>query len=153
MSVDILGTSWDQCRSMVQYSFTSTETRRLVRRDSPGRPPRLSHSSWTMNSGLPTRNPSNKIMGSNLTRWAKWRLQNVTQAGSTIMQTAKYGDRQTDRQTGRQTDRQTDRQMNWLTQKQTDRLVIVSNRNTQSQVTVFLLLLLFSIIINQLCNK
>ena len=31
MSVDILGTSWDQCPSMVQYSFTSTETRRLVR--------------------------------------------------------------------------------------------------------------------------
>ena len=27
---------------MVQYSFTSTETRRLVRTDSPGRPPRLS---------------------------------------------------------------------------------------------------------------
>ena len=27
---------------------TSTETRRLVRTDSPGRPPRLSHSSWTM---------------------------------------------------------------------------------------------------------
>ena len=48
MSVDILGTSWDQCRSMVQYSFTSTETRRLVRTDSPGRPPRLSHSSWAM---------------------------------------------------------------------------------------------------------
>ena len=47
MSVDILGTSWDQCRSMVQYSFTSTETRRLVRTDSQGRPPRLSHSSWT----------------------------------------------------------------------------------------------------------
>ena len=48
MSVDLLGTSWDQCRSMVQYSFTSTETRRLVRTDSSGRPPRLSHSSWTM---------------------------------------------------------------------------------------------------------
>ena len=48
MSADILGTSCDQCRSMVQYSFTSTETRRLVRTDSPGRPPRLSHSSWTM---------------------------------------------------------------------------------------------------------
>ena len=48
MSADILGTSWDQCRSMVQYGFTSTETRRLVRTDSPGRPPRLSHSSWTM---------------------------------------------------------------------------------------------------------
>ena len=27
---------------MVQYSFTSTETRRLVRTDSPGRPPGLS---------------------------------------------------------------------------------------------------------------
>ena len=39
MSVDLLGTNWDQCRSMVQYSFTSTETRRLVRTDSPGRPP------------------------------------------------------------------------------------------------------------------
>ena len=48
MSVDILGRSWDRCRSMVQYSFTSTETRRLVRTDSPGRPPRLSRSSWTM---------------------------------------------------------------------------------------------------------
>ena len=43
MSVDILGTSCDQCQSMVQYIFTSTETRRLVRTDSPGRPPRLSH--------------------------------------------------------------------------------------------------------------
>ena len=48
MSADILGTSWDQCRSMVQCSFTSTETRRLVRTDSSGRPPRLSHSSWTI---------------------------------------------------------------------------------------------------------
>ena len=50
MSVDILGTSCDQCRSMVQYSFMSMETRRLVRTDSPGQPPRLSHSSWTMES-------------------------------------------------------------------------------------------------------
>ena len=49
-SVDILGTSCDQCRSTVQYSFTSTETRRLIRTDSPGPPPRLSHSSWTMKS-------------------------------------------------------------------------------------------------------
>ena len=48
MSVDIFGTSWDQCRSKVQYSFTSTETGRLVGTDSPGRPPRLSHISWTM---------------------------------------------------------------------------------------------------------
>ena len=52
MSVDILETSWDQCRSMVQYSFTSTETRRLVRTDSPGRPTRLSHSSWTMRTDV-----------------------------------------------------------------------------------------------------
>ena len=48
MSVDILGTSCDQCRSTVPYIFTSTETRRLVRTDSPGQPPRLSHSSRTM---------------------------------------------------------------------------------------------------------
>ena len=45
MSVDILGTSRDQCVSMVQYCFTSTATIRLVRKESPGRPPRLSHSS------------------------------------------------------------------------------------------------------------
>ena len=50
MSVDILGTSWDQCVSTVQYGFTSTETIRLFRTDSPGRPPRLSHSSWTKNN-------------------------------------------------------------------------------------------------------
>jgi len=43
MSVDILRTSWDQCVSMAQYCFTSTETIRLVRTESPGRPPRLSH--------------------------------------------------------------------------------------------------------------
>ena len=48
MSADILGTSCDQCRSTVQQFFTSTETRRLVRTDSSGQPPRLSHSSWTM---------------------------------------------------------------------------------------------------------
>ena len=49
---DILGTSCDQWRSMVQYCLTSTETRRLFRTDSPGRPPRLSHSSWTKNMSL-----------------------------------------------------------------------------------------------------
>ena len=37
-------------RNMVQYCFTSTETRRLVRTDSLGRPPRLSHCSWTMST-------------------------------------------------------------------------------------------------------
>ena len=52
MSADVLGASCDRCRSMVQYSFTSTETISLVRTDSPGWPPRLSHSSWTM-SHLP----------------------------------------------------------------------------------------------------
>ena len=33
---------------MVQYSFASTGTRRLVRTDSPGRPPRHSSCSWTV---------------------------------------------------------------------------------------------------------
>ena len=40
--VDILGTN---CDSMVQCCFTSTETVRLVRTGSPGRPPQLPHSS------------------------------------------------------------------------------------------------------------
>ena len=46
--VDILGTNCDQCMCMVQCCFTSTETIRLIRTGSPGRPPRLSHSSWTL---------------------------------------------------------------------------------------------------------
>ena len=46
MSVDILGTNCDQCWSTVQYCFTSTETIRLVRMESPGWPPQLAHSSW-----------------------------------------------------------------------------------------------------------
>ena len=48
MSVDILGTKRDQCLSMVQCCFTSTETIRLIRTGSPGRPPRLPHSSRTL---------------------------------------------------------------------------------------------------------
>ena len=48
MSVDILGTSWDQCVSTVRYFFTSTETTRLVRTESPGRTPRTPHSSWAL---------------------------------------------------------------------------------------------------------
>ena len=36
MSVDILGTTCDQCLSMVQCCFTSTETMRLIRTESPG---------------------------------------------------------------------------------------------------------------------
>ena len=52
MSVDILGTNCDQCRSMVQCCFTSTETVRLIRTESSGRPPRLSHSSWTLRVGV-----------------------------------------------------------------------------------------------------
>jgi len=39
MSVDILGTNCDQCRSMVQCCFTSTETVRLITTGSPGRQP------------------------------------------------------------------------------------------------------------------
>ena len=50
MSVDILGTNCDQCRSMVQCCFTSTETVRLFRTERQGQPPRLSHSSWTLSS-------------------------------------------------------------------------------------------------------
>ena len=38
----------DQCWSTVQCCFTSTETIRLIRTGSPGRPPRLWHSSWTL---------------------------------------------------------------------------------------------------------
>ena len=46
MLVDIiLWTNCDQCLGMVQCCFTSTETVRLFRTESPGRPPRLSHSS------------------------------------------------------------------------------------------------------------
>ena len=48
MSDDILRTNCDQCRSTVQCCFTSTETVRLVRTESPGWPPRLSHSTWTL---------------------------------------------------------------------------------------------------------
>ena len=42
MSVAVLGTYCDQCLSMVQCCFTSTETIRLIRTGIPGRPPRLS---------------------------------------------------------------------------------------------------------------
>ena len=48
MSVDILGTNCDQCLSMVQCCFTSTETVRFIRMGSQGWLPRLSHSSWTL---------------------------------------------------------------------------------------------------------
>ena len=43
--LDILGTNCDQCVCTVECCFTSTETTRLIRTGSPGRPPRLSHSS------------------------------------------------------------------------------------------------------------
>ena len=48
---DILETNCDQCVCMVQCCSISTETVRLIRTGSPGRPPRLSHSSWTLWSG------------------------------------------------------------------------------------------------------
>ena len=41
----VIGTNCDQCLSMVQCRFTSTETVRLIRTENPGRSPRLSHSS------------------------------------------------------------------------------------------------------------
>ena len=41
-------TNCDQCVCMAQFCFTSTETGiRLIKTGIPGRPPRLSHSSWT----------------------------------------------------------------------------------------------------------
>ena len=46
--VDILGTNCDQCVSIVQCCFASTETVRFIRTDSPEWPPRLSHSAWTL---------------------------------------------------------------------------------------------------------
>ena len=42
---NMLGTNCDQCLSMVQCCFTSTETIRLIRTGSPRWPPQLSHSS------------------------------------------------------------------------------------------------------------
>ena len=41
---------WPMPISIVQCCFTSTETVRLIRTESPGRPPRLSHSSRALNS-------------------------------------------------------------------------------------------------------
>ena len=70
-SVDILGTSWDQCVSMVQYCFTSTETIKLVRTGSPGRPPRLSHSSWTLWTWLGSAVLLN-VLGRRLTYYIIW---------------------------------------------------------------------------------
>ena len=43
----------------VQCCFTSTETVRLIRTESPGRPPRLWHSSWTL--GTPLRVSALKV--------------------------------------------------------------------------------------------
>ena len=68
VSVDILGTSWDQCVSMVQYCFTSTETIRLVRTESPGRPPRLSHTRL-LNSAVCTFASGTVILFKKTTTW------------------------------------------------------------------------------------
>ena len=48
MSVDILGTNCDHCGRTVQCCFTFTETVRVIRTESLGRPLRLSYSSWTL---------------------------------------------------------------------------------------------------------
>ena len=66
--VDIFGTNCDQCVSMVQCCFTSTETVRLIRTESPGRPPQLSHSSWMLSiafcSNTAFKAPSISAVGS-----------------------------------------------------------------------------------------
>ena len=49
--------AWGEEPGMVQYSFTSTETRRLVKTDSSERPPQLSHSSLTMSKQAAQRMP------------------------------------------------------------------------------------------------
>ena len=53
MSSDVSWHIRDKLRPMPKHGsiklYTSTETRRLVRTDSPARPPWLAHSSWTMN--------------------------------------------------------------------------------------------------------
>ena len=58
MSVDILGTNCDQCLSMLQCCFASTETVRLIWTESPWRPPRLSHS-WTLHLSKASSKPVN----------------------------------------------------------------------------------------------
>ena len=59
MSVTVLGTNCDQCQSMVQCCFTSTETVRPIRTESQARPPQVestSHSSsWTLTFRSPAR--------------------------------------------------------------------------------------------------
>ena len=71
--VDILGTNCDQCLSMVQCCFTSTETVRLIRMESPGRPPRLSHSSWTLTCLSPP--PSQFVLTVRQVTWrCRWDL-------------------------------------------------------------------------------
>ena len=75
ISVNILGTNCDQCWSTVQCCFTSTETVRLVRTESPGRPPRLSHSSWTLKwkfveNGISFSRPWKSVK----TEWGLWKF-------------------------------------------------------------------------------
>jgi len=50
MSSDVGWHIWDKLETNAEarFNIASSETRRLVRTDSEGRPPRLSHSSWTM---------------------------------------------------------------------------------------------------------
>ena len=77
MSADILGRNCDQCRSMVQCCFTSTENVRLIRPESPGWPPRLSHSSWTLKwkfgkNGISFSRPWKSMK----TEWGLWKFVN-----------------------------------------------------------------------------
>ena len=72
MSVDILGTNCDQCLwSMVECCFTSTETVRLIRTGRPGRPRRLSHSSWTLTRTALVVCPTANLPDQHTQRWTQ----------------------------------------------------------------------------------
>ena len=62
MSVDILGTNCDHCWSTVQCCFMSTETVRLIRMESLGWPPWLSHSSWTLTKNKTKKRKKEEMM-------------------------------------------------------------------------------------------
>ena len=53
VELHVLGCRWTYYGQIVTNAEASAETVRLIRTESPGRPPRLSHSSWTLNQELP----------------------------------------------------------------------------------------------------
>ena len=70
--------------------FTSMKTRRFVRTDSPGRPPRLSHSSWTMPfCELPMMMMSWCLMSSDVSWHIRDKLWPVPKHGSSVFTSTK----------------------------------------------------------------